>query len=366
MTFRLKSRVCALVLLVPLGFGTAARAQEACTSYVVQDGDTLGEISMTAYGRLDYQTLFNANSEALRGNATLVAGSELRIPCEDGRLTAAEVIAPIEEVAAAAPAADASEGGYRPKIRFATGGDWYPFADEGLTGGGFLIRLVSTAMNRAGNDHPFTIDWVDDWDSHLTTLLPNDAFDISIAWYQIDCTALDQVSEMTRDLCLNYIFSESLYDAVFGFFAQKDSPYAGAKTFADLKGARFCRPEGYSFQDLDAEGLMEPEITLSVPPLSNICFEGLVDGTYDVASIESQAAAVVIQELGLGEQIVENPRLTSIQAIAAMGYKSNPRALEYMTYLNRGIAEMRDTGEWNTIVSSSLKEASDKLAAGAP
>lgn len=214
MTFGLKSRVCALVLLVPLGFGAAARAQEACTTYVVQDGDTLGEISMTAYGRLDYQTLFNANSEALRGNATLVAGTELRIPCEDGRLTAAEVIAPIEEVApieegaAAAPAVGADQGKYRAKIRFATGGDWYPFADEGLTGGGFLIRLGSTAMNRASNDYPFKIDWVDDWDSHLTTLLPNDAFDISIAWYQIDCTALDQVSEMTRDLCLNYFFFE--------------------------------------------------------------------------------------------------------------------------------------------------------------
>ncbi|CAN1549245.1 LysM domain [Paracoccaceae bacterium] len=366
MTFTSKRSILPLILLACLGLGTASHAQEACTTYVVKEGDTLGAISMAAYGRLDYQTLFNANSEALRGTIELAPGTELLIPCEDGRLTAGETVVPIEEAVAAAPAAGTSTGGYRPKIRFATGGDWYPFADEGLTGGGFLIRLVSTAMVRAGNDYPFKIDWVDDWDSHLTTLLPNDAFDISVAWYQIDCTNLDQVSEMTRDLCLNYIFSESLYDAVFGFFAQKDNPYAGAKTFADLKGARFCRPEGYSFQDLDAEGLMEPVITISIPSLSADCFEGLSDGTYDVASIESQAAAVVIQELGLGDQIVENPRITSIQAIAAMAYKSNPRALEFMTYLNRGIAEMRDTGEWNTIVSSSLKEASDKLAAGGP
>lgn len=366
MTFTAKNRIFTLALLATLGLGTAVRAQEACTSYVVQDGDTLGAISMTAYGKLDYQTLFNANSEALRGSSDLVAGTELRIPCEDGRLTAGEVVAPIEETVTPAPAAGTSQGGYRPKIRFATGGDWYPFADEGLTGGGFLIRLVSTAMNRAGNDHPFTIDWVDDWDSHLTTLLPNDAFDISVAWYQIDCKNLDQVSEMTRDLCLNYIFSDSLYDAVFGFFAQKDNPYAGAETFAELKGARICRPEGYSFHDLDTEGLMEPDITITVPPLVSICFEGLVEGTFDIASVESQAAAVVIQELGIADQVVENPRITSIQAIAAMAWKANPRALEYMTYLNRGLTEMRDSGEWNTIVSSSLKEASDKLAAGGP
>lgn len=350
------------VAMCPIG---SVSAQEACSTYVVQDGDTLGSISLAAYGQLDYQLIFNANADVLRdGGASVAAGTELKIPCADGRLTKEAAIAPIVEATATAPAAGTSSGKYLPAIRIATGGDWYPFADEGLSGGGFLIRLTSTAFIRSGTEYPFKIDWVDDWDSHLTTLLPADAFDLSVAWYQPDCTNLDQVSEFTRNLCLNYLFSDSLYDAVFGFFAQKDNPYAEAKTFADLKGARICRPEGYSYHDLDAEGLMEPVITLSIPALSGDCFQGLVDGTYDVASIESQAAQVVIQELGIGDQVVENPRITSIQAIAAMAWKANPRALEYLTYLNRGLAVMRDSGEWNDIVSSSLQEANEKLAAG--
>jgi ABC-type amino acid transport substrate-binding protein len=57
-------------------------------------------------------------------------------------------------------------------------------------------------------------------------------------------------------------FFDPLYDSVFGFFAQKDNPYAGAKTFDDLKGARICRPESYSLHDLEAVGLMEPVVTL--------------------------------------------------------------------------------------------------------
>lgn len=343
----------------------AVRAQEACTTYVVQDGDTLGSISQAAYGKLDYQLIFNANADILRdGGAGITTGTQLNIPCEDGRLTKTAAIAPIEEVAAPAAAASSSSGKYLPTVRIATGGDWFPFADEGLSGGGFLIRLTSTAYLRSGMENPFKIDWVDDWDSHLTTLLPADAFDLSVAWYQPDCDNIDQVSEFTRNLCLNYIFSDSLYDAVFGFFAQKDNPYAGAKSFADLKGARICRPEGYSYHDLDAEGLMEPVITLSIPPLVAECFEGLVDGTYDIASIESQAAFPVIQELGIGDQIVENPRITSIQSIAAMAWKANPRALEYITYLNRGLTALRDSGEWNDIVSSSLQEANEILAAG--
>lgn len=342
-----------------------AQAQEACTTHVVQEGDTLGSISMAAYGKLDYQLLFNANAALLRdGAAALKPGTDLVIPCADGRLTESEVIAPLE-AAAPEPAASGS-GGYKPTVRFVTGGDWYPFADEGLTGGGFMLRLVSTAMVRANNDHPFTIGWVDDWSSHQTTLLPSLAFDISVAWYQPDCASLDTVSDQTRDLCLNYIFSDSLYDAVFGFFAAKGGAFEGATSFAELKGARICRPEGYSMHDLDAEGLMDPVVTISVPPLSTDCFQGLVDGTYDIATVESQLGAVAIQELGIADKVVENPRITSIQAIAAMGYKANPRALEFMTYLNRGLAEMRESGEWNDIIASSLKEANEKLAAKAP
>ena len=364
----MKRLVCCIATAWVLGSGIflapAVQAQEACSTYVVRSGDTFGSISQAAYGRLDYQLIFNANADLLRdGGAGIVEGTELRIPCEDGRLTATAALPAIEAVEPAAQPADTS-GKYLPTIRIATGGDWYPFADEGLTGGGFLIRLTSTAYLRSGVENPFRIAWVDDWDSHLTTLLPADAFDLSVAWYQPDCDALDQVSEFTRNLCLNYIFSDSLYDAVFGFFAQKDNPYAGASTFADLKGARICRPEGYSYHDLDAEGLMEPVITLAIPPLVGDCFEGLVDGTYDIVSIESQAAPPVILELDIADQIVENPNITSLQAVAAMAWKANPRAAEYVAYLNQGLAVMRDSGEWNDIVSSSLREANEKLANG--
>ena len=349
---------CMIAFLIQ---GGAAAAQEACTTYVVQEGDTLGSISQAAYGRLDYQLLFNANAETLRSTTNLVVGTELLIPCADGRLDASEVIAaPV----AAETAPVATGGGYKPTVRFVTGGDWYPFADEGLTGGGFLIRLVSTAMQRGNNSHPYTIDWVDDWGSHETVLLPTGAFDISVAWYQPDCTNLDALSEMTQNQCLNYIFSSSLYDAVFNFVAAKGGAYENAQTFADLQGARICRPEGYSFHDLDAEGLIEPAITLMIPPLVADCFDALLDGSVDIVTVEAQFASVAIAELGIADQVVENPRLTSIQAIAAMAWKANPRALEFMTYLNRGIAEMRDSGEWNDLIASSLKEANDKLVAG--
>ena len=45
-----------------------AAAQEACTTYTVKDGDTLGSIAQAAYGTFDYQMIFNANRDALAAN----------------------------------------------------------------------------------------------------------------------------------------------------------------------------------------------------------------------------------------------------------------------------------------------------------
>ena len=66
--------------------------------------------------------------------------------------------------------------------------------------------------------------------------------------------------------------------------------------------------------------------------------------------------------MGLADQIVENPRLSSIQSAAVMAWKDNPKARAYLDIINRGLAEMRQSGEWNSIVSGSLKEAFDQSA----
>ncbi|MGB7261338.1 MAG: transporter substrate-binding domain-containing protein [Albidovulum sp.] len=352
---------CIAVTLI----GSSASAQQECSTYTVQKGDTLGSISKAAFGFLDYQTLFNVNIDAIGDNPNqLEPGITLIIPCKDGRKTADVVLAPID-ASEGSSGSDATIdiGEYKPKIKFLTGGDWYPFADEGLSGGGFLIRLTSNAMRRAAPDRSFSIDWVDDWDSHLSTLLPFNAFDISVAWYAPDCSDLSNVSDLTREFCEEFDFSDPLYDAVFGFFAAKDNPYADAKTFSELAGARICRPEGYSLHDLDAEGLIEPVITVSIPAAIPDCFEGLLNGTYDIATVESQATVSVIKDLGIADQVVENTYITSIQSIAAMSHKSNKFGKDYLAMMNSGLLEMRESGEWYDVIATSLKEANDKLNA---
>lgn len=84
----LKTRSVALAALI-LALPGVAAAQEACTTYTVRDGDTLGSIAQAAYGSYDYQMIFNANRDALASNpSNLPPGLQLILPCEDGRLTA--------------------------------------------------------------------------------------------------------------------------------------------------------------------------------------------------------------------------------------------------------------------------------------
>lgn len=354
---------CSKTLGCLLLFAPAAFAQEACQTYTVQEGDTLGSISLAAYGELNYQLLYNENFEVLRINpSTPAPGTTLRIPCADGGLSAGDEIADApaaEPVSPAAPVAaePAADGAYRPEIRIVSGGDWAPFAHPLLTGGGLYLRIGTTALDRAGPDYRYKVGWVDDWEAHIFALLPTGAFDLATGWNDPDCANLDAPSERTLYMCDNFLFSAPIYETTFGFFSTPDNPFSAARTFADLAGARLCRAEGNLFHDLEAQGLTEPLITIQMEDDEEGCLEGLVEGLYDVASFETEYAMVVLPEMGLTEKVVQSANLTTIQSSVAIVHKSNPRAQAYIAHLNEGLAALRASGEWSDIVASTLAEA---------
>ena len=258
----------------------AASAQQACSTYVVQEGDTIGNIAIKAYGTQLSDRVQRQPRKIGNDISGLKPGTELVLPCADGRLTADAAAGCGSDPASASLSTneidDYSPSQVRDRRRLVS------LADEGLTGGGFLVRLVETAMHRAGNNRDWSVGSMTG--IPMTVLLPFNAYDLSIAWYVPDCTKTDSMSEMTHDFCDNFVFSKPLYDAVFGFFTRADSPYAGAKTLPDFAGARICRSEGYSMHALDEAGLIEPAVTISIPPLIGDCAEGVMQGLYDVMS----------------------------------------------------------------------------------
>ncbi|WP_158221935.1 LysM peptidoglycan-binding domain-containing protein [Actibacterium pelagium] len=334
----------------------AAAAQQACGDYTVQAGDSLGSIAAAAYGSFDYQAIFNANRDVLGGNPNnLAPGMVLAMPCADDLNGASLAINVVPENSGS------SAAGYNPPIKLLTGSGWAPFSEEKLTGGGFLPRLATTALRRGGNDRDFSLAYVEDLGAHLDVLLPSGAFDISLGWYMPDCNKMNVLSPTSKRQCNEFDASVPVYETVMGYYTKVGSAYEEAVEFRDFTGARFCRVESQLTFDLEEEGLQPPLVTLVRPKTAEDCFEELMRGGVDVVGIEVQSAAAVINELQIEDEVIDNPNLSKVLSMSFLAHKSNPFGRQYILMMNRGLNEMRETGEWFQIISSSLAEYNQQL-----
>ncbi len=343
----------------------AAAAQEACSNYTVADGDTMATIAIAAYGTSNYQPIFNANRNAITNPNALEPGLVLALPCEDGSLpngqSAQEVIAAEEKRAASIKRSNV----YAPPIKLVAGNGWEPFTSESLSGGGIMTRLATTSLQRAGNSRDFSVSFVDDWGSHLDTLLPLGAFDISIAWTIPDCTNRTyEWSAETEARCTQFVASVPVYDVVGGFYTLPESEFTNATTFKDLEGSTICRMAGWSMVVLEEIGLNRTNTTVVQPNTARECLDAVLTGTADVAAFEVELFAATMKDMGLtSADIVENPYVSTLSSMSFLAHRTNPFAREYVAMMNKGLNEMRESGEWYAIISDTLREQNEKLNA---
>ncbi|MGL4237017.1 LysM peptidoglycan-binding domain-containing protein [Tabrizicola sp.] len=353
-----KKHRLAVLTVALLALPAMASAQEACTTYTVKDGDTLGSIAQTAYGTFDYQMIFNANRDALAASPnSLPAGLELILPCEDGRLTADSELSSVIDAETEKQEATATKNNiYEPPLKFVTANGFAPFTDESLTGGGIMNRLAMTALQRGGNDREATLSWVDDWGAHLDPLLPTGAMDVSVAWMMPDCSKMDLLGEFSLLRCTQFDKSLPIYEMAFSYITLNDNKYANVPTFRDLEGARICRPKDYELEMLEIEGLVEPFITMVLLPSLADCAQAVVDGEVDVYVDGTETGIRLFEDLGVGDRIAVNPYLVQFPTFHFIVAKNNPRGRVYLAMINRGLTEMRESGEWYDIVASGLAE----------
>jgi len=362
--FNLKKVAISATAVTALSAGAAA-AQEACTNYTVEDGDTMATIAIAAYGTSNYQPIFNANRNVIANPNSLAPGLVLALPCADGSLpngqSAQEIIAAEEARAANVKRSSV----YQPPIKLVTGNGWAPFADETLNGGGFIARLGTTALNRGGNARDYSVSFVDDWNSHLETLLPLGAFDVSMAWVMPDCTNRTfEWSTETQTRCTQFDSSVPVYDTVFGVYTLPESSYASATSYEEFKGATICRMTGWGLFDLEAAGLGGDDYTRLDPVTARECVDAVLTGSADIATFEVQLMSDTMGEMGLNtNDLVENPFVSTTQSLRFIAHRSNPFGKQYLAMLNKGLNEMRESGEWYAIVSDTLREHNEKLTA---
>lgn len=211
-------------------------------------------------------------------------------------------------------------------------------------------------MQRGGNDREATMSWVDDWGSHTDVLLPSGAFDVSIAWSMPDCTKIDLLGADGVKRCNELDASLPVYEVADTFWTLADSKYATVTSYEDLAGAKICKPADWSTFPLEEVGLIEPVVTLLRPKTPLDCAKAVLSGEADIFSIELESANDTFTELGAMDKVTSNPTLVRFMSFHFVASKNNPRGRIYITMINKGLTEMRESGEWYDIMSTGLAE----------
>ena len=323
---------------------TTAQSQEACGTYRVQVGDSLADIAKRAYGFDNHVRIWRENRIEIGRNPNIIrVGSVLKLPCLDGTMAAEKV--------------NSSSDGLEGKvISFVTANGYLPYTDESLSERGLMTNLVRTAMMRGAPDQPFDIVFINDRAAHVESLLPRQAFDASFPWTRPGCETQGELTSMELYACQHFVYSEPFYEIVDGFFSRTGQGYENVIDFAAFEGTTICRPEGYATGHLEENGLMPPAIELVQPASTHECFEQLMSNSVDLVAMDTRAGERVMEDLGLTFQVTANPHLFSIQPMQVALHKDNVLTDDLIEDLNRGLAQMLESGEWASIVSLGLRD----------
>ncbi|WP_341365814.1 LysM peptidoglycan-binding domain-containing protein [Yoonia sp. BS5-3] len=334
---KIKATVFAL-----LASTAAAQAQQACEIYTVQPGDSLSAIAREAYGSISFQSVWDANRSVIGANPnTISVGMQLRLPCADGSLpgASASVVQP------ATPVTSVSSDG-PVTIRLVTGSDYPPFTDEGMEGGGIYTQLVRAAMDTMEPQYETQIIFVNDWGSHLETLLPAMAFDGAFPWLRPNCEDPASLTENSQFRCDNFLHTDPFYEIVTGIVTRRDDPLATSDDAADFAGKVMCSPDGYSDVAPTSMGLGRDVMEYVSPVNPDDCFTALVAGEVDGISLVTTQSEDIAQRLGLADQIAINPNMTVSNVLNVFVSKNNPNGPEIVEALNTGLANIRESGVW--------------------
>ena len=243
------------------------------------------------------------------------------------------------------------------RMRLLTANGQAPFADQSLRGRGMATELAARALDRLGIGETSRIVFVDDREAHLSDLLVDGSFDLGFPWFRPTCELMAKLEELSPDdawLCKNYNFSEPFYEFVYGFFTPKGAYTVARTTFLDFSDARICRPAGPSIMDLKINGLDGEEVTFVRPETLAECFALLQAGEVDAVSGEAFEAENLLAELGLFDEVEELPNLGLLQTVHAIAHNARPGADDALATMNKGLIELKVSGEWFRIVGRHL------------
>jgi len=325
--------------LMGLTAAQTAMAQQGCVpNYTVAPGDYLSGIASrfsTPGNRISYQAIVDANPGRITDPNVITVGLRLRIPCPGAR---SQPVTGNQTADIYVPSGD--------RVLIVTGSDYAPYTDKTLPNGGVTMHLVHKALQIGTDRRDYSIDWVDDWGAHFNPLLERGFYVASFPWFKPKCDQYDRLGQGGRWRCDHLRFSSPLHSVVVTYYMRADE-HQTANGYSDLRNRRICRPKGYFTHDLELQGL--GVTVLGDTPKD--CFQRLVDGKADVVTLNADTSERVIRDLGVGAQVAELERLSTIETLHMVGLKSDPQARTLLVQLNQGLGQIHDQGLYRRILA---------------
>ncbi|MEL6337284.1 MAG: transporter substrate-binding domain-containing protein [Pseudomonadota bacterium] len=393
-----KAGVAALALVAGVGV-LSLQPQEAAAQeircggdYAVVAGDTLSEIAARAYGTGRFGPIFNANRDVIDSPQRLEIGYQLFIPCLDrqgqplprGVRAAAASIATerVEEAPQTAPAPAANPAPQTAAltpdtpsfqsapnalsqaivnsvpagavVRLLAVRPVAPYVGAKLPEGGMLTEIVQRSLLRA----PVPLDFAVSFEGGDTALdVGVGDYDLGFPVSRPNCEAPETLGQDALLLCKDYLFSAPIYAEGIGMYVTKTGDFAGATSADDLYGARLCRPEGVPTDDLLNAGLDERSISLVPARTAVDCFLLLDNGDVNVVSVSPAEAEEAIDLMRIGSRIVSLSNIGQGSPLHVISPRSSRLGQAWIEIINRGLAEMRSTGEYAAVIENHLQYA---------
>jgi len=231
-----------------------------------------------------------------------------------------------------------------PSIRFATGNDFAPFADEGLPSGGLATEIVNRIFGSAGYKvETVFLPWKR---GHRSTLA--NKFDGTFPYYR------------TASRIQKFVFSVPIFETQGRVYVAKNSNFE-ANSIEEFAGLKLCRALGYSipglFRPLTREGRVE---VVNVPkPLNSLRM--VAKNRCDFVVWNSLVADVVAKKAK-----DKHYQLRPIQFELAPSTthlivaKDHPDAETLIRTFNRGMYLLRKSGDYSRIVEAHLSPSSQQ------
>ncbi|MEM9783788.1 MAG: hypothetical protein AAF899_15115 [Pseudomonadota bacterium] len=367
---------------------TEAPAQEiSCGgTYQVRPGDTLSEIAVRAYGAGRFGPIFDANRNRVSSPQRLEVGVNLFIPCLDGRgqplprgvrpagigtqadatpepQPEPEPEAPVE--AAALSVSDAPTFRTAPNalsqaiiaqvpegatVRLLAVNPQAPYVGYQLPEGGMLTEVVQRALYRS----PVLLDFdVTYRGGNAIGDVSEGGFDLGFPVRRPNCEA-ETLSADAEAVCSAFFFSAPIYTTGISMYVTTTGDFSNAATAEDLRGARLCRPEGMSIDDLQASGLTSGVVSFVRARDIVECFLLLNNGDVGVVSVSPEDGKAALDLMPDTRRIKAINNIGRGQAVHVAAPRSGRLAQAYIEIINEGLAEMRSSGEYAAVVENHL------------